>query len=102
MKSFTNRFGKLFEFYYLAIYGCSSLFFQEASALLEFQRALDCLVKGKNAAASKILKRLLNNPLVKGFNTTVFDWEAEVDERSVFGFSLRIGFIPCYTSWLTH
>lgn len=38
-------------------------------------------MKGKNAAASKILKRLLNNPLVKGFNTTVFDWEAEVDER---------------------
>ncbi|KAK5970665.1 hypothetical protein GCK32_003944 [Trichostrongylus colubriformis] len=53
----------------------------EASALLEFQQALDCLVKGKNATATKILKRLLNNPLVKGFNTTVFDWEAEVDER---------------------
>ncbi|XGW05200.1 hypothetical protein V3C99_015966 [Haemonchus contortus] len=53
----------------------------EASALLEFQRALDCLVEGKNNAATKILKRLLHNPLVKGFNTTVFDWEAEVDER---------------------
>ncbi|VDL79409.1 unnamed protein product [Nippostrongylus brasiliensis] len=53
----------------------------EASALQEFQRALDCLVKGKNAVASKILKRLLENPLVKGFNTTVFDWEAEFDER---------------------
>ncbi|VDL73970.1 unnamed protein product [Nippostrongylus brasiliensis] len=36
---------------------------------------------GKNAVASKILKRLLENPLVKGFNTTVFDWEAEFDER---------------------
>ncbi|PIO64931.1 hypothetical protein TELCIR_13419, partial [Teladorsagia circumcincta] len=65
----------------------------EASALLEFQRALDCLVKGKNAAATKILKRLLNNPLVKGFNTTVFDWEAEVDESEfcdkIFGENRR-------------
>ncbi|KAK6041606.1 hypothetical protein COOONC_20888 [Cooperia oncophora] len=53
----------------------------EASALSDFQRALDCLVKGKNTVAKKILRRLLTNPLVKCFNTTVFDWEAEVDER---------------------
>uniref|UniRef100_A0A0K0DFA8 TPR_REGION domain-containing protein n=1 Tax=Angiostrongylus cantonensis TaxID=6313 RepID=A0A0K0DFA8_ANGCA len=53
----------------------------EASALIEFQRALDYIVKGKNTAAVKILKQLLDNPLVKGFTTTVFDWEVEVDER---------------------
>ncbi|KIH67420.1 hypothetical protein ANCDUO_02249 [Ancylostoma duodenale] len=53
----------------------------EASALQEFQSALDYLVEGKNAMASKILNKLLNNPLVKVFLTTVFDWEAEVDER---------------------
>ncbi|EYC10746.1 hypothetical protein Y032_0054g2530 [Ancylostoma ceylanicum] len=53
----------------------------EASALQEFQSALDYMVEGKNAIASKILNKLLNNPLVKVFLTTVFDWEAEVDER---------------------
>ncbi|CAJ0590087.1 unnamed protein product [Cylicocyclus nassatus] len=53
----------------------------EASALQEFQSALDYLVEGKSATASKILNRLLNNPLVKVFRTEVFDWETEIDER---------------------